>query len=351
MKYYLHINGEAKGPFTLEMVREMLTAGAIENTTLMAQEGGSDWQPAADVLTAAAEPVESGIELECPNCTVTISAGAESAGQAASCPSCGQGVVVPALPQMTPQAACVRSSPEARQGRYPASRTPAGLGARTLPGAQQGRKKSNKTMKTFMATLVGVVILGGVVFGMIYSHGGRSGKIEKTADESPLDFTNQESLASVYSGAANADKLQERKKGDTTLYFLPNSDSPVTGWIKKQPGRYQNKSLLQVVDGRLDGPWVEFFQNGQICIKGSYKNGEKNGMQECWYENGQKEAEIIFDGTGVVTIKRWKPNGELCPETQVHGGNGKAVSYNKDGAPEAIYTYKDGTGTVSFLRN
>jgi len=54
MKYYLLLNGEIKGPFQILTVREMLNAGAIQELTLMAQEGGSAWKPAGEMLATAA---------------------------------------------------------------------------------------------------------------------------------------------------------------------------------------------------------------------------------------------------------------------------------------------------------
>lgn len=51
MKYYLLLNGEVKGPFPLAMVREMLHAGAIQDTSLIAQEGANGWKPAGQFLS------------------------------------------------------------------------------------------------------------------------------------------------------------------------------------------------------------------------------------------------------------------------------------------------------------
>jgi hypothetical protein len=50
MKYYLLLNSEIKGPFPLAMVREMRAAGAIQDETLVAPEGGSNWRPFGTLL-------------------------------------------------------------------------------------------------------------------------------------------------------------------------------------------------------------------------------------------------------------------------------------------------------------
>jgi hypothetical protein len=62
MKYYLLLNGEIKGPIQIMTVREMLSAGAIQESTLMAQEGADGWQPAATVLAQVADPDHSGMQ-------------------------------------------------------------------------------------------------------------------------------------------------------------------------------------------------------------------------------------------------------------------------------------------------
>ena len=49
MQIYILLGG-AKGPFSLEMVREMLTAGTIHDMTLIAPEGGMEWRPAGIFL-------------------------------------------------------------------------------------------------------------------------------------------------------------------------------------------------------------------------------------------------------------------------------------------------------------
>jgi len=50
MKYYLLLKSEPKGPFALTTVREMLAVGAIQDTTLIAPEGGSGWSPIGTFL-------------------------------------------------------------------------------------------------------------------------------------------------------------------------------------------------------------------------------------------------------------------------------------------------------------
>ena len=41
-------------------------------------------------------------------------------------------------------------------------------------------------------------------------------------------------------------------------------------------------------DGKRDGPWERYYENGQLEKKGSYKDGELDGSWELYYDkNGQ----------------------------------------------------------------
>ena len=45
-----------------------------------------------------------------------------------------------------------------------------------------------------------------------------------------------------------------------------------------------------VADGPpKDGPYVEYYDNGQKKSEAHYKNGRQEGVSNTWYENGQKE--------------------------------------------------------------
>lgn len=52
----------------------------------------------------------------------------------------------------------------------------------------------------------------------------------------------------------------------------------------------------------LDGLWEEYYESGELFIKGNYKNGEMNGVWEWYFKNKRlKEVGYYKDG---------KPNGE-----------------------------------------
>jgi phage FluMu protein Com len=51
--YYVALNGEARGPYTVPQLAAMLNAGDLTGNTPCCQQGDSDWKPIASVLPAA----------------------------------------------------------------------------------------------------------------------------------------------------------------------------------------------------------------------------------------------------------------------------------------------------------
>ena len=64
------------------------------------------------------------------------------------------------------------------------------------------------------------------------------------------------------------------------LYYKKFTDVPFTG---KTTGEIQGSFK----NGKLDGPWVRYYENGQIWYKGTYKNGKEDGPWVHYHENGK----------------------------------------------------------------
>ena len=52
------------------------------------------------------------------------------------------------------------------------------------------------------------------------------------------------------------------------LYYQKSSDVPFTGTIT-------GKSKGKIKKGKLDGPWVKYYKNGELSYKGTSKDGKK----------------------------------------------------------------------------
>ena len=103
------------------------------------------------------------------------------------------------------------------------------------------------------------------------------------------------------------------------LHYKKFTDVPFTG---KVTGETQG-SFASFKDGKRDGPWVDYYNNGQIWTKGTWKDGKRNGPWVYHYADGR----LLEKGT-------WKDGKK----------DGPWVSYNKDGTVYEKYTgtFKDG---------
>ena len=54
------------------------------------------------------------------------------------------------------------------------------------------------------------------------------------------------------------------------LYYKKFTEVPFTGTVT---GQYQGK----IKNGKRDGPWFRYHENGQLSSKGPYKNGRREG--------------------------------------------------------------------------
>ena len=64
------------------------------------------------------------------------------------------------------------------------------------------------------------------------------------------------------------------------LYYKKFTDVPFTGKIA---GKYHQGSIK---NGKKDGPWVRYHNDGQLRSKGTYKDGKKYGPWVYYWSNG-----------------------------------------------------------------
>jgi antitoxin component YwqK of YwqJK toxin-antitoxin module len=100
------------------------------------------------------------------------------------------------------------------------------------------------------------------------------------------------------------------------LYYEKFTDVPFSGKIEGlQRGSFK--------DGKKDGPWVNYWGNGQLYSRGTYKDGKLHGPWVSYWENGQLSDQGTYK------------DGKL---------HGPWVSYWENGNVWEKYTgtYKDG---------
>ena len=64
------------------------------------------------------------------------------------------------------------------------------------------------------------------------------------------------------------------------LYYKKFTDVPFTWEVTgKEQGSFKN--------GKKDGSWIMYYDNGQLWEKENYKNGKRNGYTIRYWNNGQ----------------------------------------------------------------
>jgi len=92
------------------------------------------------------------------------------------------------------------------------------------------------------------------------------------------------------------------------------SDVPPTGNVFGYFGEDGNLKKVYVgnlLNGKQEGRWTFWFNNGRKSSEGFYKNGIKDGLETLWYNNGRKELEGTYkDGKldGLFTF--WYEDGQ-----------------------------------------
>jgi antitoxin component YwqK of YwqJK toxin-antitoxin module len=123
-------------------------------------------------------------------------------------------------------------------------------------------------------------------------------------------------------------------------YYKKFSDVPFTGQVEgKRQGSFKN--------GKQEGSWVGYHENGQLLNKGSFKNGLREGPWVGYWENGQLSSKGDYkNGKEEGSWVSYWNNGQLQYKGAYKNGlkEGSWVSY-LDGGSVFIYltgTFKDG---------
>jgi len=124
------------------------------------------------------------------------------------------------------------------------------------------------------------------------------------------------------------------------VWFKKFTNVPFTG---KTTGRVQGT----LRNGKRDGFWVSYHDNGQLQWEGDYKNGKKEGLWVSYYDNGQLRYKGNHkNGKSEGRWVRYWKNGQLWLEGADKNGKkeGRWVSYKEDGTvwEEFTGTFRNG---------
>lgn len=118
-----------------------------------------------------------------------------------------------------------------------------------------------------------------------------------------------------------------------TLYYLATKEnnSPLTDLITDQGVSSQNISSNTTSNKPNISPGND-----------STPTGFLGRPVTQYYESGKKEMKGYLKGDRLFSAEVWKPNGELCPVTNLSNGNGVVIRYNPWGTQWYRQTYRNG---------
>ena len=124
------------------------------------------------------------------------------------------------------------------------------------------------------------------------------------------------------------------------IHYKKFSDVPFTG---KVTGNTQGSFK----DGKEDGPWVGYHDNGRVREKGTYKDGKPDGPYVSYNDNGQLLLKGTFkDGKAEGPWVYYHDNGQLWSKGTYKDGkiDGPWVNYKSDGTvwEKQTGTFKSG---------
>ena len=129
------------------------------------------------------------------------------------------------------------------------------------------------------------------------------------------------------------------------LYYKKFTEVPFTGKIT-------GKTIGSFKNGKEDGSWVYYHDNGQLDSKGDYKNGNGDGFWIGYYENGQLKSKGNWkNGKKDGSWFNYYQNGQLDSKGDYKNGKkeGSWVSYYTNGQLDYKGEYKNGKQEGSWV--
>ena len=119
------------------------------------------------------------------------------------------------------------------------------------------------------------------------------------------------------------------------------NNEKLDGLIERFHKNGQLKLKVTYKNGKLDGLHEEFYENGQLRGKTIYKNDLIEGTSEDYFDNGQLHSKIRYKGDTEVDVETYYKNGQLEKKyknkNDEHHGSYK--SFYKNGNPKRKLNY------------
>ena len=119
----------------------------------------------------------------------------------------------------------------------------------------------------------------------------------------------------------------------------------------------QVKFEINIISGKRDGAFIEYYLDGQVKVNANYNIGEFNGPHKTYYENGKKSKDCNYEkGELHGEYKEYHENGNLKLQTQYKKGTqtGETKSFYDNGNKSIETNYnndKQNGLTISYYKN
>ena len=125
------------------------------------------------------------------------------------------------------------------------------------------------------------------------------------------------------------------------LFYKHSTDVMFTGKVTKGGQQWVFK------DGKAEGPYISYHDNGELSSKGIYKNGERDGPWVTYHISGQlMTKETLKNGERDGPWEYYFINGRLRETGTYNNGKreGTWIDYDKEGTvnEKLTGTYKNG---------
>ena len=182
--------------------------------------------------------------------------------------------------------------------------------------------------------------------------------------KNPLD--QADILSTALSEAVDHAELLVTIEGEMEFFTSSSDGSRYNGWVKRNHSNGKLGFLFHCRDGRQDGLYTAWHNNGIKMVERTWVNGLRNGPFQTWgdsgvlgsrgynadnvrhglfeefYANGKKKSAVEYKKGKIDTYLRWRPNGTVCNLTSVKDGTGMVVHYHEDGTIDSNESYFEG---------
>ena len=131
------------------------------------------------------------------------------------------------------------------------------------------------------------------------------------------------------------------------VFYKVNSETAFTGKVVWKYPSGQKKEDFNYKDGERHGLSNEWFESGQMKSEETFNDGKLDGLKRIWFESGQKEEDWFWKDGLAKEGKIWRSDGQIVFQRTVDAWghpNEKTFEYHGNGQLSRARTVADYSG-------